>query len=435
MKTIRTHLAAIAAIWAITLGVCLPAISAFGGVSLYDEITHYDYAMKISSGHLPSPVEDLGDEALEEWACRPGDWQPDDFCSLTRSDRTDNDDFPVEGLNYNGFHPPLYYVLSGLGARVISAIASPLADVSTFVAMRIMSAIWLSAGLSFFYLIILRWARPAIAVATTILVGTTPAVASFGMMINPDAMAVMAAAAALFLAYRLSRDKAGLLWGAGLAFLVASTKLLAVGMVLIVAALWVVYVMLDPHSQHKKQALLTFGGTLIGTIASIGVARLLTGPDLGIANPVTGLSTTAVGGRIIDPLAMTVAQNYSLTTPYWMVDGVDSTFWGASARLFGIALVAAPLIALWHYRPVDAEHKVACSAVIGALAIPLIIQVREILAHGEFFEALASRYSLTVIPVAAASLAFLATQRKAGSVSIVCASTVSALVALGTVLT
>lgn len=108
MKTIRTHLAAIAAIWAITLGVCLPAISAFGGVSLYDEITHYDYAMKISSGHLPSPVEDLGDEALEEWACRPGDWQPDDFCSLTRSDRTDNDDFPVEGLNYNGFHPPLY---------------------------------------------------------------------------------------------------------------------------------------------------------------------------------------------------------------------------------------------------------------------------------------------------------------------------------------
>lgn len=429
ITSLRRHLPAIALIIAVTFAVCLPGIARFGGVSLYDEITHVDYAEKISRGHLPSPVEELGEVAMDEWACRPGTWQPENFCDLTVANQTDNEDFPAEGLNYNGFHPPLYYLLTGLGARALSGAASLVTDVSLMISMRIMSAVWLAAGLSALYLVLTRWVRRTTATAATLLVGTTPAVASFGMMVNPDSMAVLASAAALYLAWRLSQGTSNLWWGFGLAFLVASTKLLAVASILVLTFVWMIASYLADKRGGEKQATLTFVGALAGTVVSAITAKLLTGPNLGIANPIAGLSTEPTTGGFLDPFFTALGQNLSPTTPYWMVDGLDTLPWGASARLLGYVLVGATLIVLWS-STTKAHFRIAAATVVGLLAIPIVIQTREVLAHGEYFLNLASRYSLTMIPFAGACLAFATAMKKGGAPVLAVASALSTCVAI-----
>lgn len=386
-----------------TLAICLPGISTFHGVSLYDEITHFDNAYKIGVEHrIPADIEPLSEVALEEWACRPGTWQmnPDQLCNLAQDGNASHDGFPVEGLNYNGFHPPLYYAVTGAGGSILSSLTGQ----TLFVSMRVMSALWLAGGAVAFFLVAARWLRSTLlGCSATLLLVSLPPVASFGMMINPDATAVLAGTIAvwsLLLVVRGNR-RAPLLIGLA-AFLVAGLKLLLVAPLLVALVILGLRALTVAGSDAagRRVSLLSLPAGMVGVAASALINRALTASS-GLANPVAGLSTTPVGES--SPLAIligTVGENYSLLTPYWLPEGHEGVAWTASTNLVEVLVVAAPLIIIWAGRPRTPEFALATVTITSALALPLAIQAREILTSDAYFQTLATRYSLVVIPLA-----------------------------------
>ena len=425
-QRLRPHLPDVLAallIAAVTALICLPGIARFSGVSLYDEMTHVDYAYRIAfEQRVPRAVEPLSDTVLEEWACRPSAWNPDEeLCDLAEAGRAEPEEFPADGANYNGFHPPLYYALTGVGARGLLALTSPLTDLSLVVAMRVMSMIWLSAGLIAFYGTMRMWlTRRSLSLAITLALGTTPAIASFGMQVNPDATAVLAGAAAVYLAHRIFHGRPSFAAAAILALLVASTKLLAVVAIFSVVTVARLRALIRMRKEDRRTTLAwaaPFGGALLGTGLSHLISELLTrlaGPPTQ-DNPIIGLSSAELTGPFTRPLVDTLAINADLVSMYWLPAQLDSTLWGMMARVTGLLLIAAVGILLAAHRSNDPRFLLALSTAAGTLSVPIVIQIRQLLVNNDYFAGVAARYAITIIPLAFACAGLVLVQRRWGA--------------------
>ncbi|MDO5722973.1 MAG: hypothetical protein Q4P33_01040 [Flaviflexus sp.] len=391
-------LAIILGIFLVTIGIAVPGILGYRGVSPIDEITHFDYAYKLAvDHHIPAAVEPLSDEALSEWACRPSGWTSEELCDLAETGEADTEEFPAVGLNYNGFHPPLYYFITGWIGRALSAL-TPL---TLFAAMRVGSAVWLAAGLSACYLVVSRHSSRALGLAAAALIGSTPAVSAFAFIVSPDSTAALAGAAALFVALAASPPilAAGLL-----AFVIASTKLLLAIGILCVSG--VLFLTAPWRAQDRGRWALVLPSALAGTAASALISRLLTrwaGPSL--PNPILGVSTRPAEGEFVRPILNMIGQNASLARPYWFPDDLDSPFTQLVTNLFVPLVLAAPILALARRRwPMVVA---GLSLLAGMLFTPVVIQIRELLTHGLYFPIIVSRYSIVFLPFALA-LALLA---------------------------
>lgn len=440
LRLLLPDIAAAAIIAAVMVIICLPGIARFPGVSLYDEMTHVDYAYRIAyENRVPRAVEPLSDAVLAEWACRPTEWNPDEsLCRIAGTGEAEPAQFPAEGANYNGFHPPLYYALTGWGARAILGITSPFTDLSVVVAMRVMSVVWLSAGLIAFFGVLRMWvARRSLSLAITLALGTTPAIASFGVQVNPDAMAVLAGTAALYLAHRIFHGQPAFRAAAVLAFLVAMTKLLAVVAILAVAAIALLRALVQLRRDSRdetKRLVLPFAGAAAGTAAAHLLSELLTraAGEPTQDNPIIGLSTNELAGPVTRPLVDTLGINADLVSMYWLPPDLDTEQWYMMARVAGILLIASVGILL--ATATDARFDLALSTTAGALFVPIIIQIRQMFVNSDYFAGVAARYALTIVPLAFACAALVLVQRRwgapaawafAGISSIVaCASTV-----------
>lgn len=419
---------------AVTAIVCLPGISRFTGVSLYDEMTHVDYAYKIAyEGRVPRAIEPLSDAVLAEWACRPTLWNPtDELCTLAESGQATPEEFPADGVNYNGFHPPLYYALTGLGARALIAMTSPVSDLSLVVAMRVMSVMWLSAGLLAFFGTMRMWlGRRSLSLAVTLALATTPAIASFGVQVNPDAAAILAGTAAVYLAHRIFRGQPSFRATAILTFLVASTKLLAV--VGIFAVVTVALLRGLRKDDRQLTWIAPFGGAVLGTALSHLISELLTllaGPPTQ-GNPIIGLSTEHLVGPFTRPLVDTLGINADLVSMYWLPSELDSTLWAMIARVTGLLLIAAVGILLVAHPGSDPRFNLAISTLAGALSVPILIQIRQLIANGQYFDGVAARYAITIIPLAFACAGIVLAQRRWGPAAAWVFSGLTAAIALG----
>ena len=83
-----------------------------------DELRHLDYALQITSGHVPEIGDKLGQDAMREEACRGIDLP-------FRSPRCDSATFDPIAFRDDGWqtaapHPPVYYILSGISGRTLS---------------------------------------------------------------------------------------------------------------------------------------------------------------------------------------------------------------------------------------------------------------------------------------------------------------------------
>lgn len=436
----RRNLIAITGIIIYTLLLCLPAVFRYDGVSLYDEITHFDYAYKLTVEHsIPKSVEPLSNEALEAWACRDGGWtEPSsDICDLTEGGDSTRFDFPVDGVNYNGFHPPGYYAVTGVGAQLISAIASPFGGMALFSAMRVMSALWLAAGLSAFYLVLQSWTkRPAVSLGTTVLLGSIPAVTLFGFTITPDSAAPLAGAAALHLAHRMADGRPAVRTAAGLSFLVASTKLLSIVAILSVVSVGLIYSL--AHLKNSRAFLRwagPFAGAMAGTVLSFAVATLLTrsAGEPTVENAAAGLSTLELVESPLEPLLSTFATHVGLANPYWMPGELNSPEWAAFSRLLSLAIIAAPFILMWRSSAHDREFILGFALLASVLTVPVLIQVRELALRGEYFANVPPRYSLALMPLAVAALAIIVADRSWGAKAIWAVAGLSLVLAVGSI--
>jgi hypothetical protein len=196
--------------WAICAGLMLLSIvlvglhvRAYTTLSPIDELQHVDYMIKAGELEIPREGDLDGYEALEEAACRsvdsPGYAGPE--CGL---DSYDPGDFQELGYNTAAGQFPLYYVLTGVAARGLTAVG--LFD-SKVTAGRMIGAVW--AGLAWcvlWYVMSLlrvpRWNR-VIAIG---LLMFTPLTLFHAATINADAFLLLAGSLAVLATMLYERE-------------------------------------------------------------------------------------------------------------------------------------------------------------------------------------------------------------------------------------
>ena len=156
-----------------------------------DELRHLDYAIRISHGELPKLGDKITQEAMKEEACRGIDltgWA-DPPCDTTRFRPVD---FRDDGWQTASPHPPTYYAVAGVTARVLRkiGITGSLVD-----GARLISGLFLAAGLMMtFFAGRLHAIRTAPLLATLTLVPIVQSVLHSSSIVTPDSMSIFVGA-------------------------------------------------------------------------------------------------------------------------------------------------------------------------------------------------------------------------------------------------
>src|SRR5579872_6751460 len=88
-------------------------------LSIFDEMVHADYLIKVTEGQLVHTGDRIGPGAMQEAACRGFDVaQAVPPCGSQYTP----DQFPALGFNSADIHTPVYYFITGLGARFLMGI-------------------------------------------------------------------------------------------------------------------------------------------------------------------------------------------------------------------------------------------------------------------------------------------------------------------------
>lgn len=167
-----------------------------------DELQHIDYAARVSRGDLVELGTKVGTTAMREEACRgiDADFQPPP-CDARR---LRPEQFQEEGYNTAAAHPPTYYLVSGVMARMMGFVG-----VDSFVtALRLTGGVWLAAGLVTTYLLALRLGArrvPAFSICLGLLF--TPLVIYTAGTANNDAPAVFVGALAVLLTVKVREEE------------------------------------------------------------------------------------------------------------------------------------------------------------------------------------------------------------------------------------
>jgi hypothetical protein len=162
-------------------------------LSPIDELQHLDYVYKAPSGHVVAQGERIGQDALRDEVCRGLDASfPLPACDAPAP--LNPDDFQERGYNTAYVHPPTYYFLTGVAAKVEHAITGD----GTHTAARTIGAGWLGLAVWLIWrLLVHRRANPLTQVSLLSLLIVSPSVIFASSTTSPDASSLLAGAAML----------------------------------------------------------------------------------------------------------------------------------------------------------------------------------------------------------------------------------------------
>lgn len=168
-----------------------------GAFSPIDEATHIGYAWSASHGHIPVKGETIPQEILNEWACAgQGNVETMPACGT----EAPASEFPTEGEQYNFIHPPVYYFVTGMFARVMAHFLPFTFSQSA----RIGQILWMIVGMVLTYAALRRWNISRLyCYATVALVPFIPMFMNTGTAVNNDAPGLACGAVLLWLVHRL----------------------------------------------------------------------------------------------------------------------------------------------------------------------------------------------------------------------------------------
>ncbi|TRW43590.1 hypothetical protein FJ693_17020 [Georgenia yuyongxinii] len=407
----------------VLLGVGVSALGTLNAPSLsaLDEHTHLDYAWKISHGQVPRAGDTLSPEIREEWACR----SQDNLAQLLPACGSSSSaaDFPFDAENYNTWHPPVYYAVTGVLARAVTALP---VDLTFTTAARLLGGAWLAAGLVALFAVLRMWRLPHwLAAAAAALVAGIPGVAHAASTVTNDAPAVLIGAGAAWVLTRVVRDgRTGWALPALVALLAASTKLMNAVAILTVAGvllLWAVGLWRAGQRPKAYRLLLITGAVVaaVGLVAFGWGALQGARTPAGWTNPIGGTNTAPVHGLPLDEWAPTLMSAFGLVQNYYLQPAVTSTIVVAVVGLLAVLFTAAPLLGLVGFAKGSPERMVGWATLAGTLAVPLLVQVQEFLRGGEYFGIVSSRYAVTLIPLTVITLALVAHRQQWRVVSVV----------------
>ncbi len=153
--------------------------------------------------------------------------------------------------------------------------------------------------------------------------------------------------------------------------------------------------------------MLDLGASALGWAAFQG-GRALEGWE----NPIGGVNTAPVSGLPFDEWAPTLASAFGLVDDFYLQPEFRSSLVLLVVGVLTVLLTAAPFMAIVAFRPGQAERVVGWAALVGAVAVPLLVQGQEFLRGGAYFRGVSARYAVTLVPMTIAALVLVAHDRR-----------------------
>jgi len=394
----------------IAIGLVSLVVHRASPLSPFDEATHADYAYQISHGHVPAKGSAIAPEILKQWSCHGrygGSSLPPCGVSAVATQ------YPELGQNYNFGHPPLYYAITGVIARVADAA---LPGTSHFITLaRLVGALWLFAAMFVLYVALRRFrASWQLSAAAAILLVLSPQVLLASTTVTNDGAAALSGSLALLVLARIMvQRKLGWIIPTLVTGLCAATKvlnalpMLAVAGVLLIAA--IVAWREDHRKDARKLALIVLGVLAATAIVYAGWSAIQSGRGLaGWKSPVQGFSDRPVIGGPFEEIFSTSFTGFQMISDFFLPVQVSSSWFILWVRVLSFCAAAAPLLLLAVTRKREVERQLAGAALLGMISYPLIVELEVYLSHGTYFPYVISRYGMSMIPLLIACLAMVA---------------------------
>lgn len=396
-------------------------VVAYTTLSPIDELQHVDATLKGSRLQIVREGEQVATPAMREQSCRGID-SPDFVSPACDAPILDPDSYQEGGYNTAAIHPPTYYVLTGVGSRVVMAIF-PFID-SPVTAARVLGHVWLALGLIMTFVLgrALGASRRA-SFLSAALVAATPSVVLASSTVTPDAAAlfsgaVLTAATVLYLQGRTS-----VWWLAPAGMLATAFK--ATGILVVGAcALVVVFSFLasssnadplpvaEPRDRRRSLgesvgaviAIVTGGALPVVVWTAVARVRAFDSPP----NPMSrfdvdhlDLSTLAANLLAFAP----PTQNPYLSPP------LRTALIASVVGLLGYLLVGANAVAVLSDRVSKVVRALGLAGLVTMLIGGPLFVVLTYVSAGSYFP-VPPRYGLVLVPAALGILALLGTYRR-----------------------
>ncbi len=414
--------------WRLTVGVALLLAVVAGSLtllsvanaprfSLLDESTHIDYAWRASRFEITHTGQPFSDYTVEQWSCRGQFQVPLPPCG---SDTPANE-YPNRGEQYNAFHPPGYYVVTGISARALAAVSG----VDFVTAARALGAVWLWAAMFGLYLTMRYWrCRVRYATAAALLISLVPAVLHASSVVTNDAPAALSGVAALFVLGRVMVHRnEGWILPLALAAAAASTKVLNSLGLLVVAA---VFLLVAVHRVRRNgwKPTVPLLRIVFGMVVAVMVIHLGWGfvqdarAVADYTSPIEGISNRPIHGLPFDEWLPTIVGGTSLANNYYLDPEVSSSYLTAWATVLNLLLGVGPFMALAVFRKGTPRWLAGGTVLLGAATFPLLVQVMVVQGSYSYFANVPARYGMSLVPVAAAVLAMVAERKRLDRLSL-----------------
>ena len=440
------------AVWVVALMVLSVAL-VWGHVWRYqtlspiDELQHLDYLIKASHGHLVGNGDQFGQEALRIETCHRVDAAFDakvQACVTDPSVALRPSDFQEGGYNTASIHPPTYYVVDGVLARVLSRVLP--GDQDFLDAGRMAGVIWTIAAVGMLWLLFRELgARRLVAASLIVVLVAAPTVLHAAATINPDGTSLAAGAAMAWAVLRWERGRLGAwvpILFAAVAVGTKVTNLVGVGVMLLYLVIrmsWRPLAAGGPWGRRVREwardnrGALTVGG---GSLVAVGlVAGAWTVAQKVLERPGAGkvpmLTRFAVSSFPVSGLASSWQQTFDpLASPY-LPAFLDTSAVVLVSSAVAVALVVGAVGGAVLGPPGSRQRILAVSALVTACAAGPLLVVFNAVVQG-IYVVVPVRYALSAAPAMAAAGIPVA-QRPTGRVVVVGLAVVS-LAAVGVAL-
>ncbi len=392
----------------IAIAVVIPVV--FGGgkaMSRIDEPTHADYAWQIAHGHVPARGDVIAPEIREIWACMGQERYRLPACGGGNWAWA----FPYDADQYNFSHPPLYYAVVGVVARGVDAVTG----LDFVQAARLTGIPFLAAGMFMLFVALRRWkVDPAIAMVAPLILVSFPRVLHASTTVNPDAIAPLAGALALWLAARIFLED-NHHWGLPIVFagLVGMTKFITTIPFIALAILAIARALRDKGVRGVTRHEWIFPMAVAAAIVvPYGVWQLYQAPRGNPLweNPLVGINTRDVLGLPGSEWVETLFVGFNLASDYYIQPPLDVALLVAWTRLLNVLVIGAMMAMVVAFVKEPSRRSLGWLLGVGALLYPLVVQVQAYFntAIPQYFPNPTGRYGLALVPGAIACLVMAA---------------------------
>ncbi len=230
--------ACVVALMALALALVIGHVHSYTEVSPVDELQHLDYLIRAGDGHLVGLGDLFSQRSLRLETCHRLDAEFDakvPACVTDPSIELDPTTFQESGFNTAAIHPPTYYVVDGVVARVIASVL-PVKD-DPLTNGRVAGAVWLMAAVGALWLLLRELgANRLLSSALIAITISAPTVLFAAATINTDGTSLLCGALLVWAVIRWERGRLPMWVVLAAAALCAGTKvtnLIAVAVVVL----------------------------------------------------------------------------------------------------------------------------------------------------------------------------------------------------------